>query len=122
MTDNTSKLAQLNVSSQIQKIVNTGDFRKLHNSNVFVAHKLMYNLHFTAEQVKASGVAGSNGVRKAKYWIKLHRFPGRPGPDTVLFLEEEEELVERIHRKIFECTPPTLNQVRNMAIILMEEY
>ncbi|KAA6376338.1 MAG: hypothetical protein EZS28_028135 [Streblomastix strix] len=102
MTDNTLKLAQLYVSSQIQKIVNTGDFRRLHNSNVLVAHELMYNLHFTAEQVKASGVAGSNGVRKAKYWIKFHSFPGRPGPDTVLFLEEEEELVEQIHREIFE--------------------
>ncbi|KAA6379351.1 MAG: hypothetical protein EZS28_025122 [Streblomastix strix] len=98
MIDKTSKLAQHNVSSQIQKIVNTGDFRKLHNSNVLVAHELMYNLRFTAEQVKASGIAGSNGVRKAKYWIKLHRSPGQPGPDTVLFLEEKEELVERIHR------------------------
>ncbi|KAA6312607.1 MAG: hypothetical protein EZS28_055896, partial [Streblomastix strix] len=114
MTDNTQKLAQLNVSSQIQKIVDTGDFRKLHNSNILVAHELMYNLHFNAEQVKASGVAGSNGVRKAKYWINLHRFPGRLGPDTILFLEEEEELVERIHREIFECIPPQLNQVRNI--------
>ncbi|KAA6373933.1 MAG: hypothetical protein EZS28_030541 [Streblomastix strix] len=117
MTDNASKLASLNVTNKILKIVNTDEFRKRCNINGLVAYELMYNMHFTADQVKASGVAGSNGVKKARHWIIHHRYPGRPGPDTILYLEEEEELNEKIHREIFERTQPTLNE----AFKLMEE-
>ncbi|KAA6394128.1 MAG: hypothetical protein EZS28_010347 [Streblomastix strix] len=117
MTDNESKLASLNIMNKIQKIANIDEFRKWYNSSGLLAFKLMYDMHFTADQVKASGVAGSIGVKKAGHWIIHHRYPGRPGPDTILFLEEEEELNERIHREIYERTPLTLNE----AFILMEE-
>ncbi|KAA6397761.1 MAG: hypothetical protein EZS28_006708 [Streblomastix strix] len=75
-------------------------------------------MHFIADQVQISGIAGSNGVRKAKEQISHHRYLGRPGPNTILYLEVEKELNEKVFREIFVLSLPTLNE----AFILKEKY